>query len=116
MSGLLSGFSIVASLRLISWKMHAIKQDGFDRQPVFLGVHTDGVVGCRLDVNVDAVFEKAKLLQPLGGLERARGQCWKAIEGGFAISVEAEMLAVGHLAGLVAVERDGRPREVKRAT
>ena len=40
-------------------------EDRLDGAEVFLGIDSDGVVGSCLDEDVDAVFEKAKLFEPL---------------------------------------------------
>ena len=49
-------------------------QEGFDAGEVGFGVDADGVEGGGGDVDVDAVFEEAKLFEAFGVLEGAVGQ------------------------------------------
>ncbi len=81
---------------------------------VFFGVDADGVEVGGLDVDGDAVFEEAELLEALGVFEGAGGQGGEALEGGFAIGVEADVLPV-LWCGLVAVVGDGGAGEVEGA-
>ena len=62
-------------------------EEGFYAVDVFLGVHAYGVEGGGLDVDVDAVFEEAELLEALGLFEGAGGKGGEALECGFAVGV-----------------------------
>jgi len=79
---------------------------------VFFGVYAYGVVVGGFDVDVDVVFEETELFEALGMFERAGGEGGEALEGGFAVGVEAEVLPVLR-AGSVAVVRDGGAGEVE---
>jgi hypothetical protein len=79
---------------------------------VFFGVDADGVEVGGLDVDGDAVFEEAELLEAFGVFERAVRQGGEALEGGFAIGVETDVLPVLRC-GAVAVVWDGGAREVE---
>ncbi len=81
---------------------------------VFFGVDADGVEVGGLDVDGDAVFEEAELFEALGVFERAVGQGGEALEGGFAVGVEADVLPVLRLC-LVAIVWDGGAGEVEGA-
>ena len=65
------------------------------------------------NVNRDAVFQKAQLLQTLTFFERGLRQVYKLVERGFAISVQPEMLKVRR-ARVVAIE-DGSAIRVEKA-
>ena len=69
-------------------------EEGFDAVEVLFGVDADGVVLGGGDVEVEAVFEQAKLLEALGELERAGRELGEAVEGVAAIGVEADVLPV----------------------
>jgi hypothetical protein len=62
-------------------------EEGFDAVEVFFGVYTDGVEVGGFDVDVDAVFEEAELLEALGVFKGAGGQGGEALERGFTVSV-----------------------------
>ena len=81
---------------------------------VFFGVDAYGVEVGGFDVDVDAVFEEAELFEALGLFEGAWRQGGKALEGRFAVGVEADMFPVLRR-GVVAVVRDGGSREVEGA-
>src|ERR1039458_4633453 len=72
----------------------AAEEDGLDEAEVGLGVDADGVEIGGLDVDGEAVFEEAELFEALGALQPAGGQGGEAVEGGLAISVEADVLPV----------------------
>jgi len=55
------------------------------------------------------------LFEALGALEGAGGQGGEAVEGGFAVRVEADVFPVGDVAGVVAVVGDGGAGEVEGA-
>ncbi len=61
---------------------------------VFFGVDAYGVEVGGFDVDVDAVFEEAELFEALGVFEGAGGEGGEALEGGFAVGVEADVLPV----------------------
>jgi hypothetical protein len=86
---------------------------------VFFGVDADGVEFGGFDVDVDAVFEEAELLEALGLFECAGRQGGEALECGFAVGVEADVLPILRccdVAGLsVAVKGDGGAGEVEGA-
>ena len=79
---------------------------------VFFGVDADGVVVRGFDVDVDAVFEEAELLEAFGLFEGAGGQGGEALECRFAVGVEAYVLPVFRI-GVVAVVGDGGAGEVE---
>ena len=84
---------------------------------VFFGVDADGVEVGGFDVDVDAVFEEAELFEALGLFEGAGGESGEAVEGGFAVGVEADVLPVlrcGVVFG-IAVVGDGGAGEVEGA-
>ena len=62
----------------------------------------------------DSVFEEAELFEALGLFEEAVGQGGEAVEGGFAVGVEADVLPVGRCR-VVAVVGDGGAGEVEGA-
>ena len=62
-------------------------EEGFDAVEIFFGVDADGVEVGGFDVDVDAVFEEAELLEALGLFEGAGGEGGEALEGGFAVGV-----------------------------
>jgi hypothetical protein len=68
--------------------------EGLYALEVFFGVYADGVVVGGFDVDGDAVFEEAELFEALGLFEEAVGQGGEALEGGFAVGVEADVLPV----------------------
>lgn len=82
---------------------------------VFFGVDAYGVVVGGFDVDVDVVFEEAELFEALDLFECADGQGGEAVEGGFAVGVEADVLPVIRV-GVVAVVGDGGAGEVEGAT
>ena len=77
-----------------SLKALAAEEDGLDEAEVGLGIDADGVEVGGLDIDGEAVLEEAELFEALGALEPASGQGGEAVEGGFAISVEADVLPV----------------------
>jgi len=91
---------------------------------VFFGVDADGVEVGGFDVDVDAVFQEAELFEALGLFEGAGGQGGEALERGFAVGVEADVLPVLRryvFCGLsvaslaITVEGDGGSGEVEGA-
>src|SRR5947208_34072 len=72
----------------------SVTEKSFDAVEVFFGVNTDGVECGGLDVDVDAVFEEAELFEALRLFEGAGRQGGEALEGGFAVGVEADVLPV----------------------
>jgi hypothetical protein len=72
----------------------SLAEDGFDAGEVFFGVDADGVVWGFGDVEGDAVFEQAELLQALGLFERAGSERGEAGQRRLAVGVEAEVLPV----------------------
>jgi len=86
----------------------------FDEAEVGFSVDANGVVVRGFDVNVEAVFEEAELFEAFGAFELAGGQGGEAIERGFAIGVQADVLPVSG-GCTVAVERDCGAGEVKGA-
>ncbi len=86
----------------------------FDAVEVFFGVNADGVEVGGFDVDGDAVFEEAELLEALGVFEEAVWQGGEALECGFAVGVEADVLPIWR--GLaVAIVWDGGAGEVEGA-
>ena len=61
---------------------------------VFFGVYADGVEVGGFDVDVDAVFEEAELLQALSALELAGRQRGEEMQRSLAVGVEADVLPV----------------------
>jgi hypothetical protein len=93
-------------------------EEGFDAVEVLFGIDADGVVLGGGDVEGEAVFEEAELLETLGALEGAGRELGEAVEGGAAIGVEADVLPVlgmGLVASFVPIVGDGGAREVKGA-
>ncbi len=90
-------------------------EEGLDGAEVFFGVDADGVEGGGFDVERDAVFEEAELLEAFGLLEGAGREGGEAAEGGGAVGVEAEVLPMLRGGGGVgvAMKRDGGAREVE---
>jgi hypothetical protein len=89
-------------------------EDALYLYEVFLGVDADGVEGGGLDIKGDVVFEEAELFEALGMFEGALGQGGEAMERGFAVGVEAEVLPV--LRGVaVAVVGDGGAGKIESA-
>jgi hypothetical protein len=84
---------------------------------VFFGVDADGVEVGGLDVDVDVVFEEAELLEALGLFEGAGGKGGEALEGRFAVGVEADVLPVlwGVVDTGISVVGDGGAGEVEGA-
>ena len=94
-------------------------EESFDFLEVFFGVYAYGVVVGGFDVDVDVVFEDAELFEPLGVLEGAGGKGGEALEDGFAVGVEAEVLPVlggGSVAVVISVVGDGGAGEVEGST
>ena len=54
-------------------------EEGFDAVEVLFGVDTDGVVLGGGDVEIEAVFEEAELLEALGKFEGAGGKLGEAV-------------------------------------
>jgi hypothetical protein len=99
---------------LLRWRSNlSISQNLFDALQVFFGVYADGVAGGLAYVDGDAVFEQAQLLEALDLLERRGGEGGELLEHGFAVGVEAEVLAVAFETDLVAIKRDGGAGEVE---
>ena len=71
-----------------------LEQELFDEAEIGLGVDSDGVVVRGLDVQVQAVFEEAELLEAFGALEPACRQGREEVERSLAIGVEADVLPV----------------------
>jgi hypothetical protein len=69
-------------------------EEGFDAVEVLFGVDADGVEVGGFDVDVDAVFEEAELLEALGLFEGAGGKGGEALECGFAVGVQAYVFPV----------------------
>ncbi len=92
-------------------------EEGFDAVEVFFGVDAYGVEVGGFDVDVDAVFEEAELLEALGLFEGAGGQGGEAQERGFAVGVEADVLPVlrGVANAGIAIIGDGGAGEVEGA-
>ena len=83
---------------------------------VFFGVDADGVEVGGFDVDVDVVFEEAELFEALGLFEGAGGQGGEALERGFAVGVEADVLPVlRRVRSGIAVVGDGGAGEVEGA-
>jgi hypothetical protein len=61
---------------------------------IFFGVYAYGVVVGGFDVDVDSIFQEAELFEALGLFECARGEAEEAVEGGFAVGVEADVLPI----------------------
>jgi hypothetical protein len=96
----------------------SLKQNFFDAAKVVFGVDADGVVLGLGDVEGDIVFEEAKLFEALDLFELAGRQGRETLQGCAAVGIETEVLPVdgaGWLAILLAVEGDGRAREVEGA-
>jgi hypothetical protein len=92
-------------------------EEGFYSVKVFFGVDAYGVEVCGLDVDVDAVFEEAELLEALGLFECAGGQGGEALECRFAVGVYADVLPVERCvanAG-IAIIGDGGAGEIEGA-
>jgi hypothetical protein len=79
---------------------------------VVFGVDADRVMGGRFDVDGDVVLEETELLEALCSLQRAGGKGGKAVEGSFAVGVEAKVLPVAGASG-VSIIGDGGAGEVK---
>ena len=99
-------------------------KEGFDALEIFFSVDAYGVVVGGFDVDVDSVLEETELFQALGLFKGAWRQCCEAVEGGFAVGVEADVLPVfrcGVGSGLsvvgapVTVVGDGGAGEVESA-
>ena len=90
-------------------------QQRFGSRQIFLGVDADGVArrGCYVDV--DAVVEQTELLEALEALDPGGRKRGKALQGGFAVGVDSQVLAIAGEALTVAVERDGCTREIEGA-
>jgi hypothetical protein len=71
-------------------------QQFFRAAEVIFGIDADCVEWSFRNHNLDPVFEKAKLLQALGALKLRFRQRDKAVEGGFAVSVKAEVLEISN--------------------
>ena len=74
--------------------MRMAEEDCFYVFEVFFGVYAYGVEVGGFYVDADAVFEEAELFEALGVFEGAGGQGGEALEGGFAVGVEADVLPV----------------------
>jgi hypothetical protein len=90
-------------------------ENRFYRTEVFFGVDADGVAGRRGDVDVDAVVEEAALFEALNLFDPGGRQGCEFFERGFAVGVDAEVLAIAGEAGVVAVVGDGGARKVEGA-
>ena len=91
------------------------QDDSFCGAEVFFCIDADGVAGGRGDVDVDAVVEQAELLEAFDLLDPGGRRGREFLQRGFAIGVDAEMLAIAGKAGIVAIEGDGGAGEVERA-
>jgi hypothetical protein len=102
--------------RVLHLYLFAVKE-GFDAVKVFFGVDADGVEVGEFDVDVDFVFEEAELFEAFGVFESAVGEGGEAVEGCFAVGVEAYVLPVfrGGVVFGIAVEGDGGAGEVEGA-
>jgi len=90
----------------------SLAEEGFDSPEIILSVDADGIEVGRLDVDAEAVFEEAKLLQPLGLLKKSVGKRRETFERGFTVGVETDVFPVLRT-GFVAVIRDGGTGEVE---
>ena len=90
-------------------------EESFDTVEILFSVDADGVVLRGGDVEVEAVFEEAELLEALGALERARWKLGEAVEGFAAVGIEADVLPVVGI-DLVTVVGDRGTGEVEGAT
>ena len=89
------GIATDQSVALGGWAVRVLAaEEGLDAVEVFFGVDADGVEGSGLGVDVDSVFEKAELFEALGLFQGAGGQGGEALEGRFAICVEADVFPV----------------------
>jgi hypothetical protein len=91
------------------------REDGFGGLEIFFGIDADGVAGGGGDVDGDPVVEETELFEALDTFEPGGRERGEAIKGGFAVSVDAEMLAIAGEAGVFAVVRDGGAGEVESA-
>ncbi len=89
-------------------------EESFDAVEVFFCVDSNGVEVGGLDVDVDAIFKEAELLEALGLFKGAGGQGGEALERGVAVGVEADVLPVLRR-DAVAVVGDGGAGEVECA-
>lgn len=90
-------------------------EDGFDGLEVGFGVDADGVGGGVGDVDGDAVVEEAELFEAFDLFEPGGREGGEAFEGGAAVGVDAEVLAVAGESDAVAVKGDGGAGEVEGA-
>src|ERR1039458_187341 len=88
-------------------------QNPFHSPQIFFRIHAYRVERGFSHMDRDAMIEEAQLFQALAALQIRLGPCAERVEGGFAISVEAEMLVAARLSAAFAIERNGRSREGK---
>ena len=74
--------------------------------PVFLGVNPDGVLSSFGDVNGDAVFQEAHLLEFFGFFEWRRRELEIPGQSLPPVAIQAEVLVVGQRTSRVAVVRN----------
>ena len=92
-------------------------KESLDSAEIGFGIHANGVELSGLNVNVEPVFQKTKLLQTLSLLQSARWQRGEELQRAAAVGVQTDVLPVLRLgAGGVAMVRDGGSGEVQRAT
>lgn len=106
----------------LNLQRESFAQEGLYSRNVGLGVDAYGVEINGFDVQGEAVFEQAQLLEAFGLFQRTGFEGSEAQEGRAAVGVEAQVLpvggfTVGEVAGEIGVPivGDGGPAEVERA-
>src|SRR6267142_5298877 len=91
------------------------QNQAFHAFQVVFRVYPNSIVNRLRDMNRDAIFQEAQLLQALAALQCGLRERAEAVERGLAIGIKAEMLEVADVASLVAVERNRRARKIECA-
>src|SRR5664280_1642325 len=82
---------------------------------IFFRVHAHRVERRLSYVDCNAMIEEAELFQALAALQFRLRPRAEGIEGGFAISIEADVLVAAHLPAAIAIKRNGRPGKIERS-